>query len=85
MTNFTISLPQLQMFFLVFLRVIAILMTVPVFSSKNIPLLFRVGLGFSITVLLIPLLKTTGSSHQRTGFYRGPTEKPHRYADIPGH
>lgn len=57
MTNFSISLPQLQMFFLVFLRVIAILMTVPVFSSKNIPLLFRVGLGFSITVLLIPLLK----------------------------
>jgi len=59
MTNFTISLPQLQMFFLVFLRVIAIVMTVPVFSSKNIPLLFKVGLGFSITVLLIPLLKTT--------------------------
>lgn len=62
MTNFTISLPQLQMFFLVFLRVIAIVMTVPVFSSKNIPLLFRVGLGFSITVLLIPLLKTTEPS-----------------------
>ncbi|MFO7738202.1 MAG: flagellar biosynthetic protein FliR [Desulfatiglandaceae bacterium] len=59
MTNFSISLPQLQIFFLVFLRVIAILMTVPVFSSRNVPILFRVGLGFSMSVLLIPLLKLT--------------------------
>jgi flagellar biosynthetic protein FliR len=57
MTNFSISLPQLQMFFLVFLRVIAIVMTVPVFSSKSIPILFKLGLGFSMTILLVPLLK----------------------------
>jgi len=56
MTILNISLPELQIFFLIFLRVSAILMTVPLFSSKNIPLLFKIGLAISISVLLFPIL-----------------------------
>ena len=52
-----IALPQLQMFFLIFLRISAMLMTLPVFSSKSIPFLFKVGLAFSISVIVFTVLK----------------------------
>ena len=35
----------------------AIVLTLPVFNSKNIPVLFKAGLAFSISFLLFPLLK----------------------------
>ncbi|MBW1700753.1 MAG: flagellar biosynthetic protein FliR [Deltaproteobacteria bacterium] len=57
MTNINISLPQLQVFFFIFLRVGAIIMTVPVFDSKNIPILFKAGLVFAISIILFPILK----------------------------
>lgn len=57
MISLSISLPQLQMFFLVFFRVGAILMTIPVFSSRSIPLLFKLGLAFAASLVLLPLLK----------------------------
>jgi flagellar biosynthetic protein FliR len=57
MTIFNISLPQLQIFFLIFLRVGAIMMFVPVFDSRNIPVLFKAGLVFSVSILLFPILK----------------------------
>ena len=56
MTILNISLPKLQMFFLVFLRVGAIMMTVPIFDSRNIPLLFKAGLAFSVSIVAFPLL-----------------------------
>ncbi|MDY6986482.1 MAG: flagellar biosynthetic protein FliR [Thermodesulfobacteriota bacterium] len=56
MTLLNIPLPQLQIGFLIFLRVTAILMTVPFLSSKNIPLLFKVGLAISVSFILFPLL-----------------------------
>jgi len=49
-------LPQLQMFFLVFLRVGAILMTIPVFESKSIPHLFKLALAFAVSLILFPML-----------------------------
>ncbi|MDY6949929.1 MAG: flagellar biosynthetic protein FliR [Thermodesulfobacteriota bacterium] len=56
MTLLSISLTQLQMGFLVFLRVTAILMTVPFLSSRNIPFVFKAGLALSLSVMLFPLL-----------------------------
>jgi len=55
MALLSISLPHLQISFLIFLRVAAILMTVPFFSSRNIPILLKVGLAFSVSLLLMPL------------------------------
>lgn len=57
MLSFQITLPQLQMFFLVFLRIAAILMTLPVFSSKTIPSILKVGLALSISIILVATLK----------------------------
>ena len=56
MISLSISLPQLQMFFLVFLRVGAILMTLPVFDSKSIPNLFKLALAFAVSLILFPVL-----------------------------
>lgn len=47
---------QLQMFFLIFLRVGAILMSMPIFTSKSIPVLFNFGLALAASILLYPLL-----------------------------
>ena len=57
MISLNISLPQLQMFFFVFFRVGAILMTMPIFNSKSIPHLFKLGLAFATSLVLFPLLK----------------------------
>jgi len=56
MISLSISLPQLQMFFLVFLRVGAILMTLPVFESKSIPNLFKLALAVAVSLILFPVL-----------------------------
>lgn len=57
MLFFNISLPKLQIFFLIFLRLGAIVMTAPIFSSRSIPLLFKAGLALAASILLFPLLK----------------------------
>ncbi|RLC32105.1 MAG: hypothetical protein DRH37_01450 [Deltaproteobacteria bacterium] len=59
MATFHINLGQLETFFLIFLRLAAVLMTLPVFGSRNIPIVFKAGLVFSMTVLLFPLLDGT--------------------------
>ncbi|MDX2502637.1 MAG: flagellar biosynthetic protein FliR [Deltaproteobacteria bacterium] len=57
MLSLNISLPQLQLFFLVFLRVGAVLMSIPVFDSKSIPLFFKIALAFTTSMALFPLLE----------------------------
>jgi flagellar biosynthetic protein FliR len=57
MISLSIPLPQLQMFFLIFLRVGSILMTMPIFKSRSIPILFRAGLALAISVVLFPILE----------------------------
>ena len=57
MVSLNISLPQLQMFFFVFLRVGAILMAMPVFESRSIPPVFKLGLAFATSLILFPMLK----------------------------
>jgi flagellar biosynthetic protein FliR len=56
MISISISLMQLQMFFLIFLRIGAILMSMPIFKSKSIPVLFKVGLALAASIILFPLL-----------------------------
>jgi flagellar biosynthetic protein FliR len=57
MISLSIPLPQLQMFFLILMRVGAILMTMPIFQNKSIPILFKAGLALAASVVLFPILK----------------------------
>ena len=45
------------MFFLVFLRVGAILMAIPVFESNSIPNLIKLALAFTTSIILFPMLQ----------------------------
>lgn len=56
MATIQIDLPQLQALFFVFVRLMSLLMTIPNFDSRAIPLMFRIGLGVSLSVVLFPLL-----------------------------
>ena len=56
MLSLNIALPQLQLFFLVFLRVGAVLMTIPVFDSKSIPIFFKLALALATALVLFPIL-----------------------------
>ena len=47
------------MFFLILLRVGAILMSMPIFKSKSIPILFKFGLALAASIVLFPLLDIT--------------------------
>jgi len=57
MISINISLPQLQLFFLVFLRVGAIIMSIPVFDSKSIPIFLKIALAFTTSMALFPILE----------------------------
>ncbi|MBW2518137.1 MAG: flagellar biosynthetic protein FliR [Deltaproteobacteria bacterium] len=54
----SLSIPQdtLQVFFLIFLRVGAILMSMPVLKSRSIPVLFKAGLALAASIVLYPLV-----------------------------
>jgi len=56
MLAFGVSLLQLQMFFLVFLRTGAFLMALPLVNAPSVPVFFRIGLTFVISLLLFPVL-----------------------------
>jgi flagellar biosynthetic protein FliR len=57
MTTLSISLPQIQLFLFIFVRVSAMTLMVPVFDSRNIPTTFKIGLCFTITLVLYPIVK----------------------------
>ena len=56
MATFDINLAQLQMFFLVFVRLSAIMMNIPVLGGKNIPFLLKAGTAMAISIILYPVL-----------------------------
>lgn len=56
MLSLNIPLPQIMTFFFVFLRVAAILFSLPVFDNRSIPILFKAGLAFSVAMILFPVL-----------------------------
>ena len=57
MVNLNISLEQLQLFFLVFIRIGAIIISIPIFDSYSIPIFFKMALAFATGLILFPLLK----------------------------
>jgi flagellar biosynthetic protein FliR len=57
MLTLNLSLGQLQAYFVIFLRVGAILFVAPIFDSRSIPILFKLGLAISISLLLYPLVQ----------------------------
>lgn len=59
MISYSIPIVALQVFFLIFLRVGAILMSMPIFKSKSIPVLFKFGLALAASIVLYPLLDRT--------------------------
>ena len=57
MVSLNISIPQLQLFFLVSLRVGAIIMSIPVFDSRGIPVLFKFAMSLAIGFILFSQLR----------------------------
>ncbi|MDJ0721308.1 MAG: flagellar biosynthetic protein FliR [Desulfobacterales bacterium] len=47
---------QLMLFFMVLLRVVAILAAMPVFSSRNLPVMIKAGLALAIALAIFPVL-----------------------------
>lgn len=52
--SMTISVAQAQLFFLAFIRIMAIILHVPVFGGQNIPTQIRIGLGLALAMVLMP-------------------------------
>jgi flagellar biosynthetic protein FliR len=50
----TISVPQVQLYFLAFARIMAIIIHVPILAGQNIPNQVRIGLGLALAMVLIP-------------------------------
>lgn len=58
MATLTIPLDAFYGVLLIFLRVAAILFTVPVLDSGAVPFTFKVGLALAVSVLLLPMVDT---------------------------
>jgi flagellar biosynthetic protein FliR len=56
MVSLSVSLSQLQMFLLVFLRTGAFLMSIPMLNASSVPVLFRLALALAASLLLFPSL-----------------------------
>jgi flagellar biosynthetic protein FliR len=56
MVSLAVSMPQLQLFFLVFLRTGAFLMSIPMLNAPSVPVLFRLALTLAASLLIFPLL-----------------------------
>src|SRR5512143_4096058 len=57
MVSLSVSLPQMQLFFLVFLRTGAFLMAIPGLGAASVPVIFRIGLCLAASLLIFPLVK----------------------------
>ena len=51
-----VSYPQVQLFLLVFFRVTALLVSLPIFSGSNVPNIFKVGLALAVAMALFPVV-----------------------------
>lgn len=56
MDTVTVAMPQFELFVFVFLRMGTMIMALPVFGSRNIPIIFRLGLAFAVAFMMMPLL-----------------------------
>lgn len=58
MNTLQIRFADIQLFLMVFLRVGGIILSVPVFDSRNIPVSLKAGLVFAISLMLFQILKS---------------------------
>jgi flagellar biosynthetic protein FliR len=56
MLSLSVQMPALQLFLFIFLRVGAIFMFLPIFNSRAIPVLFKIGFAMAVAFVLHPLL-----------------------------
>lgn len=56
MNLFSFSLPQVQTAVLVFIRIGAILITAPLFGSRNVPLTLKAGLSLVLALAIFPVV-----------------------------
>ena len=56
MVEFNFPLQQLEILMFVFTRMISILLFLPIFDNRSIPVIFKIGLSFVLSLLLVPLL-----------------------------
>ena len=54
MVSLAVTLPQLQLFLLVFLRTGAFLMSIPMLNGPSVPVIFRIGLALVTSLLMLP-------------------------------
>jgi flagellar biosynthesis protein FliR len=57
MITLSISTANIQTLLLIFIRVSAIILNIPAINTKNVPVIFKIGLIFTVTILLFPILK----------------------------
>jgi flagellar biosynthesis protein FliR len=55
MVSLAVTLPQLYLFFLVFLRTGAFMMSIPMLNGASVPAIFRIGLCLAMSLLIFPL------------------------------
>ncbi|SPD72687.1 putative Flagellar biosynthetic protein FliR [uncultured Desulfobacterium sp.] len=58
MITFSISLANIQALLLVFIRVGAIILNIPVINTRNIPPIFKIGLILTVTIIIFPSINT---------------------------
>ncbi|MBN2467064.1 MAG: flagellar type III secretion system protein FliR [Deltaproteobacteria bacterium] len=56
MASISVPIYQIQLFALILVRVGAIIVTIPFFDSRNIPMVFKIGLSLAVGILLFPLV-----------------------------
>ena len=56
MTTFQLPLSDIQTYFLILVRVLAIFMSLPMFNSRHLPVVFKAGFAMAVSVLLFPVL-----------------------------
>ncbi len=61
MASIQFPLAEVQLFFLVFLRVSVILVILPLFDSRSIPPMLKAGLSLCIALIVFPLLNLKGA------------------------
>ena len=60
MISINISFHQIYIVCVIFIRVCAIILTIPFLDSKNVPVLVKIGLSFAISIILIQIINSDG-------------------------
>ncbi|MFV9509844.1 flagellar biosynthetic protein FliR [Tepidibacillus sp. LV47] len=64
-----ITLSAFYLFLLIFIRITSFFVTAPVFSSKGIPILYKLGIAFFISLIILPVIKVNVTDLTLDGTY----------------